>query len=232
MNEALPPMTAERAIYFLERFKREEKLLGPNEQLALDFAIAALTPEPVGAVKVNDHLFDDEAPMADGGEERMTAAEDVLAWLIIEKIGAPDDVSYSPKQAQEIIARNLDLIRELWQIDDMLDEGQGDDQGPPIMPEFTKGMSTYAKVEACLHLLEKRRDALETRPTPSSLKERVEGLTEALQFYANELNWSDAKFEHDDSEGLNSLTLIPSTIDADRGERARAALQTKAGDGE
>ncbi|MGO8242987.1 hypothetical protein [Rhizobium johnstonii] len=35
-------MTAARAIYFLERFKREEKLLGPNEQLALDFSISAL----------------------------------------------------------------------------------------------------------------------------------------------------------------------------------------------
>jgi hypothetical protein len=35
-------MTPSRAIYFLERFKREEKMLGPNEQLALDFAIAVL----------------------------------------------------------------------------------------------------------------------------------------------------------------------------------------------
>jgi hypothetical protein len=35
-------MTAARAIYFLERFKREEKFLGPNEQLALDFSISAL----------------------------------------------------------------------------------------------------------------------------------------------------------------------------------------------
>lgn len=42
----LLPMTAERAIYFLERFKRDEKLLGPNEQLALDFAINALAAAP------------------------------------------------------------------------------------------------------------------------------------------------------------------------------------------
>lgn len=40
------PMTADRAVYFLERFKREEKMLGPNEQKALDFAIAALRHTP------------------------------------------------------------------------------------------------------------------------------------------------------------------------------------------
>lgn len=46
------PMTAERAAYFLERFKREEKMLGPNEQSALDFAIAALAPPPPVSIMV------------------------------------------------------------------------------------------------------------------------------------------------------------------------------------
>jgi hypothetical protein len=35
-------MTAHRAVYFMERFKREEKMLGPNEQAALDFVISIL----------------------------------------------------------------------------------------------------------------------------------------------------------------------------------------------
>jgi len=35
-------MTAKRAVYFMERFKHEEKLLGPNEQAAVDFVIALL----------------------------------------------------------------------------------------------------------------------------------------------------------------------------------------------
>lgn len=35
-------MTSERAIYFLNRFKSEEKLLGPHERWAIDFAVAAL----------------------------------------------------------------------------------------------------------------------------------------------------------------------------------------------
>lgn len=42
------PMTPERATYFLQRFKRDEKMLGRHEQWALDYAIAALsTPTPV-----------------------------------------------------------------------------------------------------------------------------------------------------------------------------------------
>ena len=39
-------MTAERALYFMERFKHEEKLLGPNEQAALDFVISMLETPP------------------------------------------------------------------------------------------------------------------------------------------------------------------------------------------
>lgn len=38
----LKPMTGERAAYFMHRFKREEKLLGPNEQAAVDYVIAML----------------------------------------------------------------------------------------------------------------------------------------------------------------------------------------------
>lgn len=36
-------MTAQRAAYFMERFKHEEKLLGPNEQAALDFVLSMLS---------------------------------------------------------------------------------------------------------------------------------------------------------------------------------------------
>lgn len=56
----------------------------------------------------DSRLFKGDQPMVDGGDTPMTAAEEVLAWLLIEKIGAPDDVPYSPDQAQEIIAAHLD----------------------------------------------------------------------------------------------------------------------------
>lgn len=34
-DEQIARMTAHRAVFFMERFLREEKLLGPNEQAAL-----------------------------------------------------------------------------------------------------------------------------------------------------------------------------------------------------
>lgn len=55
-------------------------------------------------------------------------------------------------------------MAELDEINSLLDDGQGDDDGPQIMPDFAPGASVYAKVEACLQLLERRRDAL----TPSA----------------------------------------------------------------
>lgn len=41
-QEPVEKMTAHRAAFFMERFKREEKLLGPNEKAAVDFVIAML----------------------------------------------------------------------------------------------------------------------------------------------------------------------------------------------
>ncbi|WPE19848.1 hypothetical protein [Shinella zoogloeoides] len=61
----------------------------------------------VPAVEPDQRLYDGTKPMADGGDTPMTAAEEVLAWLLVEKIGVPDDVSYSPDQAQEIIVRQF-----------------------------------------------------------------------------------------------------------------------------
>lgn len=55
---------------------------------------------------------------------------------------------------------------QLAEIEEMLSDGQGDDDGPQILPDFEPGWSTVAKVEACLHLLEKRRDALMERDEP------------------------------------------------------------------
>ncbi|ABS12938.1 hypothetical protein I6H96_11540 [Brucella anthropi] len=108
----------------------------------------------------NARLRDSTLPMACDPDE-WTAAEEVLAHLLINVIGAPDDVPYTPNQAQEVIERQLKRIRELDDIEEMLMDGQGDDDGAQIMPEFEAGWSTTAKVEECLHLLEKRRDVIE-----------------------------------------------------------------------
>lgn len=50
--------------------------------------------------------------------------------------------------------------QELAAIREMLLEGQGDDDGSPILPDFQEGMTVHAMVAACVHLLERRRDAL------------------------------------------------------------------------
>lgn len=58
-------------------------------------------------VFANRGLYDATAPMADGGDTPMTASEEVLAWLLIEKIGVPDDVAYTPDMAQQIITARI-----------------------------------------------------------------------------------------------------------------------------
>lgn len=57
-------------------------------------------------------LYDADAPMADG-EIEMTAAEDVLTWLLVEKIGVPDDEGYTPNQAQTIIETTIMAEKEM-----------------------------------------------------------------------------------------------------------------------
>lgn len=74
---------------------------------------SALIPAKPAVEVVEDdaRLYDDNATMADG-EVRMTAAEDVLAWLLIEKIGVPDDEPITPKRAQDTIAYVIDRFHE------------------------------------------------------------------------------------------------------------------------
>lgn len=60
-GEARDKMTASRASFFMERFLKEEKLLGPNEQAALHFVIDLLaTPQaaPTSSQAVAGALFD------------------------------------------------------------------------------------------------------------------------------------------------------------------------------
>lgn len=64
------------------------------------------------AAEADGRLFDPDKPMADG-EIRMTAAENVLDWLLIEKIGVVDDRAYSPNEAQTILSQRLDAAREM-----------------------------------------------------------------------------------------------------------------------
>mgnify|MGYP000853132490 FL=1 len=76
-------MTAGRACYFMERFLKEEKLLGPNEQAALHFIIDMLEaaaapvvlPEPEGAANLAYFSYD-----SDSGVEFHETEAEALAW--------------------------------------------------------------------------------------------------------------------------------------------------------
>lgn len=96
----------------------------------------ALRPdEAAGQGEADDRLYDTNAFMADG-EVRMTAAEDVLAWLLIEKCGCVDDVNYTPKQASDIIAARLDECRKI------------EDATPrpaPVAPDIVERMWVHAE---------------------------------------------------------------------------------------
>lgn len=61
-------------------------------------------------------------------------------------------------------------------------------------------------------------DAQECR---SAIEREIERLRKALEFYADTKKWSDCRFDNDEP---GVLTLVPSTIDADNGKIARAAL--------
>jgi hypothetical protein len=58
----------------------------------------------------SDHLYDADALMADGGKICMTAAEEVLAYLLVEIVGVPDDEGYSPNRAQVTIEAKLKAV--------------------------------------------------------------------------------------------------------------------------
>ena len=83
---------------------------------------------------------------------------------------------------------------ELAQIDAILMEGQGDDDGPQILPDFEPGWSVAAKVEACLHLLEKRRDVIAALAPSDGLREAAATILAVLKDpdslpYEHHPNW-------------------------------------------
>ncbi|TKD50182.1 Lar family restriction alleviation protein [Sphingomonas baiyangensis] len=79
-------MSKARAAYFLDRFKREEKLLGPNEQWAIDYimAILALHPPAVGEVeRPSDDDLDPHLPDTIWAAKRCGIQRGILdGWFV------------------------------------------------------------------------------------------------------------------------------------------------------
>lgn len=102
---------------------------------------------------MNERLYDANAFMADGGDVRMTAAENVLAWLLVEKIGVPDDVGYSPEQARKIIVSSIDQAAK-----QLVDGGEMLLQAEAVITDLTRLLETARNVIASASDTYKRRN--------------------------------------------------------------------------
>lgn len=100
-------------------------------------------------------------PYADKFTQAMSQPLDAVDRL---RLFHTDPATFSPidlDDAAAILQKIDALMIEVDKIEAMLAEGQGEDCGLQILPDFTEGMTTSAKVEACLDLLEMRRDVIE-----------------------------------------------------------------------
>ncbi len=86
------PQTPAWAAYFIRRFKHEEKLLGPNEQAALDYVLALLAATaPVGRVVAGvGQLYGELPEDTDLFAARPAAAAAADSFQV--RIAGPDDV--------------------------------------------------------------------------------------------------------------------------------------------
>lgn len=81
-SQPVGKMTAQRAKFFLERFKHEEKMLGPNEHAGLDYAIACLEREQYATVQpeAQPTLSDDDIDWPDVEGAAHSCVQEALAF--------------------------------------------------------------------------------------------------------------------------------------------------------
>ncbi|MFO1881010.1 hypothetical protein QOT71_22525 [Pseudomonas aeruginosa] len=73
-----PEMSPERAAYFMRRFKSEEKLLGPNEQAAVDYVLSLLAQHEsiVGALRAENAKLIEALDECDGDRWKLRSERD------------------------------------------------------------------------------------------------------------------------------------------------------------
>ncbi|WCA57816.1 hypothetical protein G6M16_008930 [Agrobacterium tumefaciens] len=99
VEKAANAIAEKRGYVWPGAFDAEEIKIGrENMRAALEAALSAAEP---------DELYNADALMNDGGDNRQTAAEEVLTYLLIEVVGAPDDVPYSANRAGALIEERL-----------------------------------------------------------------------------------------------------------------------------
>ena len=107
---------------------------------------------------------------------------------------------------------------DLRAIEAMFEDGQVDDDGVQVLPDFEPGMSTTAKVEACLHLLERRRDVIEASCSPvDALREAAQALgamPEGYCFCSRDRIGDDSKVHEPECSDMRSALNEAPTSDA------------------
>ncbi len=97
-----PEMSPERAAYFMRRFKSEEKLLGPNEQAAVDYVLSLLAQHDriAGALRYKAELYDEVWALVTGkGYMNVTTA--------IAKLEQERDAALARVAELEMLLRKL-----------------------------------------------------------------------------------------------------------------------------
>ena len=177
--------------------------------------LAALPAVEGQEVEGPDRLYDRNAPMADG-EIRMTAAEDVLAWLLIEKLGQPDDRGYTPSEACDAIVAALTAPQPAPDVDsaakaeEIREELKEDADGGD--PE-----EWMARAEAAE---EREQAAMAHFRTAEAEVARLRGALEPFAAIAEE--YSDA--EDDDFQVWKDFDVLGATLPLSHFRRARSAL--------
>ncbi len=115
-----PEMSSERAAYFMRRFKAEEKMLGPNEQAAVDYVLSLIAQHEriVGALTatrnrygVDAHYFNKNLQRILRDFESFTPDELARSLIILAKV-ADEKVVAQHSVPEEFIGRLSEFLAQ------------------------------------------------------------------------------------------------------------------------
>lgn len=115
-----PEMSPERATYFMRRFKSEEKLLGPNEQAAVDYVLSLLAQHDriVGALRAEiTQLRQHKNDYMDAGQETYRALQNEIRDREAEIARLDGLVSGRTAERDAALARVAELESKLAELE-------------------------------------------------------------------------------------------------------------------
>ena len=106
-----PEMSPERAAYFMRRFKSEEKLLGPNEQAAVDYVLSLLAQHEsiVGALRAENAKLSEALDECDGDRWKLRSERDAANARLHEVATA---CATAEQERDAALARVAELERQ------------------------------------------------------------------------------------------------------------------------